>query len=63
LLIGLFFYLGIGRDLMKRRIVLQGKEAKINFPRSQRGIRKGKKVLASHFEAYQGFGVDVYLEI
>jgi len=48
---------------MKRRIVLQGKEAKINFPRSQRGIRKGKKVLASHFEAYQGFGVDVYLEI
>lgn len=48
---------------MKRRIVLQGKEAKIKFLRSQRGVRKGKKVLASRFEAYQCSGADVYSEM
>lgn len=48
---------------MKRRIVLQGKEVNIKFLRSQRGLRKVKKVLASRFEAYQCCGADVYSEI
>lgn len=48
---------------MKRRIVLQGKEVNIKFLRSQRGLRKVKKVLAAHFEAYQCCGADVYSEI
>lgn len=56
-------HLGIGRDLVKRRIVLQGKEVNIKFLRSQRGLRKVKKVLASRFEAYQCCGADVYSEI
>lgn len=48
---------------MKRRVVLQGKEANTKFLRSQRVGRKAKRVLASSFEAYQCSGADVCSEI
>lgn len=58
-----FLHSVTGRDLAKRRIVLEENKAKTKFPKLWRGVRKGKEVLASRFETHQCFTADVCVEM
>lgn len=58
-----FLHSVTGRDLAKRRIVLERNKAKTKFPKSWRGLRKGKEILASRFETHQCFTADVCVEM